>query len=234
MRISVTAMARIGWWSVAALAVLVVTNPSSAARAAAVSQPAAATYVSGSHAGEVVVSGTSTLHNWTVKSSAIQGRLVLALPAKAGGPGTPGSRQTTKAVAPSAAIRAIQLRIPVATLKSSEGSGMDNTVYHALKRRQDPVISYRLIRATLSSVPSAQDPAYHFDTVGQLTVAGVTQQVTLELNVLPEPSNQLTVTTTVPLKMTQFGVKPPTAMFGLIRSGDAIAVKATWLLTEAK
>ncbi len=234
MRISVTAMARIGWWSVAALAVLVVTNPSSAARAAAVSQPAAATYVSGSHAGEVVVSGTSTLHNWTVKSSAIQGRLVLALPAKAGGPGTHGSRQTTKAVAPSAAIRAIQLRIPVATLKSSEGSGMDNTVYHALKRRQDPVISYRLIRATLGSVPSAQDPAYHFDTVGQLTVAGVTQQVTLELNVWPEPSNQLTVTTMVPLKMTQFGVKPPTAMFGLIRSGDAIAVKATWLLTEAK
>jgi hypothetical protein len=32
------------------------------------------------------------------------------------------------------------------------------------------------------------------------------------------------------MKMSDFGIKPPTAMLGVIKSGDAITVKVNWQL----
>ncbi len=41
----------------------------------------------------------------------------------------------------------------------------------------------------------------------------------------------LSIATKTPLKMTDYGMTPPTAMFGMIRSGDAVTVEVTWKLT---
>lgn len=108
---------------------------------------------------------------------------------------------------------------------------MDDTMYDALKIKQFPTITYGLTKAGLKTSPSKKDPDYHFDTTGQLTVAGKAHAVNLDLVVLPHDNGKLTITTEIALKMTDFGVSPPTAMLGMIKSGDAITLKVTWELT---
>ena len=108
---------------------------------------------------------------------------------------------------------------------------MDDKMYDALELKQFPTITYSLSKATLKTSPSTQGSAYHFDTTGQLTIAGAAHEVNLDLGVLPHGDGQLTITTNIGLKMTDFDVKPPTAMLGVIKSGDAITVNVNWQLT---
>ena len=98
------------WWSVAALALLGLAGSPSAAIATAPSA-SGVKYVSSANAGQVVVTGTSTLHAWSIKSGAMHGQAILRLP---------GAVKTTpmKGQAAPAAIETIDLSIPVASLKS--------------------------------------------------------------------------------------------------------------------
>ena len=196
------------------MAAAVAQSPSSAPA----TQPSTLQYASSADSGEALVSGTSTLHDWTVKSGSIKGAAEFSGDWKAG---------PAKAIS----LQSIDLSVAVDSLKSTEGSGMDKTMYEALKLKASPVIAYALTKATLKTSPSRQDPAYHFDTTGRLTVAGGTKDVKLDLGILPRDGGGLTITTDIALKMTDFGVKPPTAMLGAIKSGDAITVKMTWQLT---
>jgi polyisoprenoid-binding protein YceI len=180
--------------------------------------PSTSQYVSSIDAGQAIVSGTSTLHDWSVKSIIIQGNANFSAPWKLDSAST-------------IALQSINLVIPVDSLKSTEGAGMDNTMYDALKLKQFPTITYTLTKTTLKSAPSKHDSAYHFDTTGSLTVAGAAHDENLDLAVLPNNDGQLTITTDIGLKMTDFAVKPPTAMMGVIKSGDAITIKVNWQLT---
>jgi polyisoprenoid-binding protein YceI len=180
-------------------------------------KPAAIQYTSSVDPGEAQVSGTSTLHAWTVTSHKINGDAEFS--------GEQGP-------APSIALESIDLTVPVDSLKSTEGSGMDNTMYDALKLKTFPAITYKLTAGSLKTLPSKEDPAYHFDTTGQLTVSGAAHIVELDIAVVPHDDGKLTITTDTKLKMSDYGVTPPTAMLGLIKSGDAITVKVTWELNR--
>jgi polyisoprenoid-binding protein YceI len=182
---------------------------------AAATQPAPVQYTSAANSGTASVAGTSSLHNWTVASSTIKGTATFA-----------GRLNPT---APPA-LRSIQLVIPVNALKSTEGSGMDNTMYDALKMKKNPNITYSLDSATLTSGPSKDDPKYHYNAVGGLTIAGWLRNVNLALELEPADGGTLTISTQTSLKMTDFGMKPPTAMLGAIKSGDDVTVKVTWQL----
>jgi polyisoprenoid-binding protein YceI len=207
----------LGAWAVVAAggtlpaALAAATEPSGPAT----TQPAPVQYVSAANAGKATVAGTSSLHNWTVASSTINGTATFA-------------GRFNPAAPP--AMRSIQLVIPVNTLKSSEGGGMDDTTYDALKVKKNPNITYSLDSATLSSGPSKDDPKYHYNAKGRLTIAGWLRYVSLTLDVEPADGGMLTISAQTPMKMTDYGVKPPTAMLGAIKSGDDVTVNVTWQL----
>ena len=54
----------------------------------------------------------------------------------------------------------------------------------------------------------------------------------LTLDIDSANEDALTIMTQTPLKMTDFGMKPPTAMAGMIKSGDQVTVKITWHLAR--
>ena len=103
-------------------------------------------------------------------------------------------------------------------------------MYSALDLKRHAMITYQLTKAHLLAQPANAIAAAIFSTTGTLRVDGVTKTVPLVLTVTPNTDGGLSMTTKVKLKMTAFGVKPPTAMFGVIRSGNAITVTATWPL----
>jgi polyisoprenoid-binding protein YceI len=182
------------------------------------SAPPVTPYVSSPDPGQALVSGTSTLHNWTVKSSIIKGTAAFTGNWKAG-------------ATPPIALQSIELVIPVDSLKSTEGSGMDNTMYDAMKLKQFPTITYKLTKATLKSPPAKEGETYSFDTTGGLTVAGVLRPVSLDLEIVSQDDGRITIATDIGLKMSAYGITPPTAMLGMIKSGAAITVKVNWQLT---
>ena len=164
----------------------------------------------------VTINGTSSLHNWTVKGGVIDGEVNIAVDPK-------GKLE----------LGGIQVSIPVVSLKSSEGSGMDKTMYDAMDKKHHPTVNYSLTKATANGPTSATAGPLHFDTVGQLTISGQKRDVKLDVVVLVNGSH-VTVTTETVLKMTDYGIKPPVAMFGMVKSGDAVTVKAVWQLDERK
>lgn len=176
-------------------------------------------YVNSSDSGQATVSGTSTLHDWTVTSHSIQGSVAFAGDWN-GGAGSPMSLQW------------IELIVPVNSLKSTEGAGMDNTMYDALKIKQFPEIVFKMTAGSLKSIPSQPGAPYHFGANGELSVAGTKHRIGLDLAVTPHGDGSLTITTDVGLKMTDCGVTPPTAMLGAIKAGNVITLKATWQLTK--
>ena len=50
----------------------------------------------------------------------------------------------------------------------------------------------------------------------------------LDLAVTLQADGGLTIATTTTQKMTDFGITPPTAMFGTIKSGDQVRIDVTW------
>jgi YceI-like domain len=206
-----------GWAIFGLLAVSMAAGAAGLAAADSTVPAGALAYVVAAPSGEVVISGTSSLHNWTVKSNAIDGKAVITLPAAGNTAATP-------------AIESIHLTIAVNSLHSSEGSGMDSTVYDSLNSSQNPTITYDLTSAKLQASPAGSGKDWQFATVGNLSVAGKTHPVNMTLDLTPGVNGAQVITTEVKMNMTDFAVQPPTAMLGMIHSGDAITVDATWNL----
>ncbi|MHB1767994.1 MAG: YceI family protein [Phycisphaerae bacterium] len=174
----------------------------------------------GAPGSKVVVRGHSTLHDWSVTSSTLNGKVILS-----------GHWRTTHGQAISIAL--LHLRIPVTTLKGSDGSGMTNTIMRALHRKQHPTITFIVTHAKLLPQRKTTTGSYLFRTAGLLKINGIMRKEAMTLRVGPLANGSLTVQTLVKLKMRDFNVTPPTAMFGIIRSGNAITVSATWKLAKA-
>ena len=150
----------------------------------------------------VWVEGTSNVHNWKATTSTLNAKIEVATPA---GPG--------------AQVEAVALTIPVTSLKSGKG-GLDKNMYKAMKAEQHPDILYRL--TTFRSAP--ENGAYAAVVTGMLTINGVEKEVVMNAT-LSGDAAALKASGSVTLKMTDFGIKPVTALMGTIRTGNDVTVK---------
>ena len=176
-------------------------------------------------ANNIRIEGTSTLHDWAVEGTIIRGFYEVEQNSFSALLG--GERSNSTAPKVRAHVRA---EIPVRSLKSNK-KGMDKRMYKALKAEKHAAISYRLQEARVKDRGSRTDADASVSvlaTRGELTIAGVSR--TLEMHVKMEriEEKNLRFTGEIPLKMTDFGVKPPKAMLGAIRTGDEIKIYFTW------
>jgi polyisoprenoid-binding protein YceI len=153
----------------------------------------------------VKVEGTSTLHAWTMQGSTIGGTIDT-----------------------SAATPKVTVTIPVTSIKS-EHAKMDKLMAEALKAKQHPHIRYELTTAT----PQNDSETFVTKTKGNLTIAGVTREVVIDVQGSRNADGKYTLTGTAPLKMTSFGIKPPTAMLNTIKTGDDVKVTFRWVVEKA-
>lgn len=151
-------------------------------------------------ASKMTIEGTSTLHDWTEDVTIINGKGEVAL----------SGNQVSS-------ISGVELTIPIEGIES-EMSAMDTKTYDALKKDDHPNISYKLTKVT-------QISGNNVKALGYLTIAGVTRTVELNVNYKVLGNGRVEFTGEKALKMTDFGVAPPTAMFGSIKAGDDITIK---------
>ena len=118
--------------------------------------------------------------------------------------------------------------IPVTSLKS-EHAKMDKLMAEALKANTNPTIKYELTQAVVAQ-PGA---TFTLDTRGKLTIAGVTRDVEMKVTGTRDSAGTYFLTGQVPIRMTDYGIKPPTAMLGTIKTGNDVKVTFRWAVHPA-
>ena len=152
-------------------------------------------------AAEVSIDGASTLHAWKVEAPDVSG-YPEAINFDATGEGT---------------IEEFGFQVDVATMDGGRGSSMNNKIYKALKSDAHPQVSY-----TQDEVATyASDGT--MTSIGTLEMAGVSKSVSVDV-VTTIDGDKITFTASYPMKLTDFDIEPPSAMFGQIVTKDDIVV----------
>lgn len=154
------------------------------------------------------VKGTSSLHDWesTVDKLEAKGSFVLRNNALSD-------------------LRDVVVQIPVKAIKSTKGKMMDNKTWEAFNYEKHPAIKFVLTNRKI-------DPAKNTLTAtGTLTMAGITKSVDLRILYKVLPGDELLISGTHTLRMTDFKMDPPTAMMGTIKVGDEVVVNFEMTLT---
>ncbi|QKJ62601.1 YceI family protein [Flavobacterium sp. M31R6] len=145
------------------------------------------------------VFGTSTLHDWEMKS-----------------PSRTGTANLTVTDSKITDINSIDITLPAESIKSEKKS-MDKVAYETLKTDK-----FKNIKYVLKSADKVNETTWNL--TGTYTIAGVskvlkTQVKTTVTNgvVNIQGSNKIT--------FTEFGMKSPTAMFGAIKTGEDLTIK---------
>jgi polyisoprenoid-binding protein YceI len=122
------------------------------------------------------------------------------------------------------AVNAVRVRVEVARLECGNGT-MNEHMLKALKADANPVIDFRLASYDVTR----SGDGVNGTLTGTLSLGGVQKPISIPA-IGKSEGGALRVTGSYPLKMTDYGLKPPTLMFGRIKVGETVKVNFDLLL----
>ena len=162
---------------------------------------------------QLTFDGTSTLHGFTCKTTNIQAYIDVD-PSYA-------TKDLSSIAKPIANVKVV---IPVKSLQC--GGELEKNMFKTLKADQYPTITYTL--GTYEVAPgSASATSFAAQTNGTLTVAGKDNPIAMRVDAARQAGGIVTATGQQVIKMSDYGIKPPTFMLGTLRVGNQITVKDT-------
>jgi RNA polymerase sigma factor (sigma-70 family) len=178
----------------------------------------------------VRIEGTSNIHDWQVEGSLVGG----VMDAGRGIPMRPGTTIQSGPVHATA-----EAFVMVRSLKSIEKDGrpysdlMDEVIYESLKARRFPKIQYRLLEISFKAATNFNHAVqYEYQSRGELSIAGVTNELSMPVFLLPLGSDKLKILGRTTIKMTSFQIVPPAPKIalGMIKTGDEVVIAFSWML----
>lgn|SRR5690606_25898375 len=122
---------------------------------------------------------------------------------------------TAQATLKGEALENARFTAQVKSMKSGT-SAMDDNTYKALKNDKHPQITFQSTSVT--------GTAGQLVIKGNLTIAGSTKPITMNATLDKANEKSMTVKGKYTFKMSQFGIDPPKAMLGTIRTGDEVTI----------
>ncbi|GAA3585393.1 YceI family protein [Snuella lapsa] len=150
------------------------------------------------------VLGTSSLHDWHIEAEEQSGSIKF-------------SDITT------GNITACQVKIVSESLKSGKRT-MDKNTFKALRTDDYPNVLFQLVE--VKEITNKGAGKFLVKTVGDLTITGVKKQVDIDFTVAIA-NEKVSLTGEKNIKMTDFNIDPPTALFGTITTGNDLTIKFT-------
>lgn len=145
----------------------------------------------------ILVKGTSTIHDWEMNVKA------------------PTSSFTLQEDQSLERLTSGSFTVGVASIESDKNI-MNKKAWEALKEKKFPQIKAKLLQVSQNGNSGTVQM--------ELTIAGKTQKIADDFK-LTNGSGKILVEGILDLKMTDFGVEPPTAMMGTIKTGNEIKVE---------
>jgi polyisoprenoid-binding protein YceI len=149
----------------------------------------------------LTISGTSTMHDWEMKSSKIACNATFTFyeDGELGG------------------LSLLNFTMPAESLKS-ERTGLDAVAYKALKTKQYTTITFNLIKASISKQGTL------INCSGTLTVAGETRDIELVAAAKVNSDHSINIRGSKQIDMRDFEIDPPTFLFGNFKTGEIVTI----------
>jgi polyisoprenoid-binding protein YceI len=158
---------------------------------------------------EITLEGTSTLHAFHCKTNKLNAYVDV----------DPGyATDLTKVARP---IVSVQVNIVVKTLTCGNTT-MDNNMYATLKADENQIIKYRL---SGYDIVDGSSTGFAANTKGTLTIAGKEKAIDFRVSASRLAEGKATAEGEESLLLTDFGIEPPSFMFGRLKVGNEIKVK---------
>ncbi len=167
-------------------------------------QPAKDTYILTTDYA-VTITGTSTLRGWQEKVGEVTGEMSADV----------HEDQSVE-------LRALRISMKVLSIKGNMGRGMDNKTYEALKASAHPEILFTV--STPMRLVQVRDCQTTIPVKGELALAGVSKPMIMLVKTFEISQGVLKFEGSQTIKMSDYGVRPPTALFGTMRSGPDITI----------
>ncbi len=161
----------------------------------------------------MMVSGTSTLHDW--KSPASKNI--------ATGDFTIAGNDLQK-------INSMYVEVVAKSIKNEEHDGMNDKTWDCIKADEFPTIIFNL-----TSVKSIENAVAEFNinALGNLKIAGTTLPIDIQVKAKVLANGDVEITGSKKIKLSQFKLERPSAMLGTIKCGDEITLTFSIVLKKA-
>ena len=151
------------------------------------------------------IDGTSNKNDWTVTATEVSG---FVMKDAGGSIENPGIQKT-------------EIVVPSAKILSRKSSIMDRLMKKSLKVQQHAEITYALTHA---EVEATTETGYTLKAMGELTLAGVTNEITMNVEGEELEDGQIRFKGSHSMLMSDYNIERPTAMYGALRTGDEVVV----------
>ena len=148
----------------------------------------------------MTILGTTNVHDYETKVTQINAEIVLN-----------GSNQ----------VQSMVVSIPVKSIKSKEKL-MDTKTYEAFNVETHPTITFKMTEVNSIQVSGSD---IMVTVTGNLTMNGSAKKIVIKTTGKILKPGIYEFKGSVALKMTDFKMKPPTAMLGMMKVGDGITLK---------
>jgi polyisoprenoid-binding protein YceI len=155
------------------------------------------------------ITGTSSVHNWEMEAKSFTCETSIVMD---------GSSIVN--------IAGIDFTCLVEEIKSNNKI-MDNKTHKALNSSKYPEIRFQLNKGNPVIISEQQSTLK-----GNLTIAGKKKEMDMVFTIVAENKDNIKVKGTVPLKMSDFEIDPPTAMMGTLKTGDEILISYEFTLRK--
>ncbi|HYI08511.1 MAG TPA: YceI family protein [Thermoanaerobaculia bacterium] len=183
----------------------------------------------------LVLQGSSNVAPWRCSGTTLDGRMDVAVPLQRINTLIDRIEDGNVAQLTSATARfpepAFRLSVPVMTLRCGNRQ-MERDMYRALRAGQHPAIEFRFEGLAGGVNHDIDRSSYKARITGVLSLAGATRNVTLEIEAQRVTRGRFRFRARLPLRMTDFGITPPTALFGIVKAKDDLVVQFDLLLVE--
>jgi hypothetical protein len=153
----------------------------------------------------LTVSGTSTLHDWDMKSSV----------------GTFEANFTLNAAGAITTVNGLNFTTKAEGLKSGH-EAMDKNAYKALKVDKASNITFTSNAATITNLDATN---FTVKSTGKLTIAGTTLDAEIVATCKVNADKSISVMGSKKISMKEFNMAPPTFMMGTIKTGNDVTLK---------
>jgi polyisoprenoid-binding protein YceI len=159
----------------------------------------------------VGIHGTSNLHDWDETVGVVTGEGTVSW-------NTDGTFD----------LGTMNIIMVVRSIKSTEGAMMNNNTYKALKADSNPEISFVL----LTPLKSIQTGGHTLPAKINLTIAGVTKAIDMTVTASGQKNGSVTFEGSKTIAMTDYGIKPPVALLGTMKTGNNITIHFKTVFTR--
>ena len=122
-----------------------------------------------------------------------------------------------------------EMQIPISTLRCGN-RGIERDMSRALKADQYPNIEFRFRELRGEIEHDLDRNVYQARIAGEIALAGSTRQVEILVTAQRVDRERFRLQASLPLRMTDFGIAPPTVLFGVVKVKNELYVRFDLML----